>query len=268
MKRLIKDILRLIFRYITDSDYREYYRLLSKYGSCNRYEELKDAKFLEYQVVAADAPSLISQYKEIFVDEIYSFEADDGRPVIYDCGCNIGSSVIYFKRKYKQARIVAFEADERIANICKRNLVRNRITDVHVVNKAVWIDDNDIEFNVHGADGGSIYGRGNKNRISAVRLRDLLNQEKNIDLLKIDIEGAEYEVILDCEHSLDNVKRIFVEYHSWSDNDQKLSEILGVLEKSGFRYHLESIVPRARPFIDKAIVSTMDEQINIFAKRI
>jgi len=33
-------------------------------------------------------------------------------------------------------------------------------------------------------------------------------------MLKIDIEGAEYDVLKDCEDSLENVKNIFVEYHS------------------------------------------------------
>ena len=37
---------------------------------------------------------------------------------------------------------------------------------------------------------------GNKKTVPCVRLRDLLNEE--IDFLKIDIEGAEYEVLKDC----------------------------------------------------------------------
>ncbi len=83
-------------------------------------------------------------------------------------------------------------------------------------------------------------------------------------MLKIDIEGAEYEVLKDCQDSLDSVKNIFVEYHSWNSDNQKLSEILSIFERNNFRYYIEGLTHRKHPFINRGEDKNMDLQINIF----
>ncbi len=52
--------------------------------------------------------------------------------------------------------------------------------------------------------------------VRTVRLADYLIGDR-IDLLKIDIEGAEVPVLEDCAARLDWVDRVFVEYHSFTD---------------------------------------------------
>jgi FkbM family methyltransferase len=136
-------------------------------------------------------PSFIWQFKEIFVDEIYKFNSKNEEPIIYDCGANIGMSCLYFKILYPKARIKAFEADPIITDVLKLNLARNGINDVEIINKAVWIDYNGVEFGRDGADGGSIYLMSNKIKVDSIRLKDFLDDELEIDFLKIDIEGAE-----------------------------------------------------------------------------
>ena len=94
-----------------------------------------------------------------------------------------------------------------------------------------------------------------------------MQKEEIVDLLKIDIEGAEYEVLKDCEDTLDNVENIFIEYHSWNNSPQKLSEILAILEKNNFRYYISSICGRSHPFINTGLDQNMDLQLNIFGVR-
>jgi len=103
----------------------------------------------------------------------------------------------------------------------------------------------------------------NKTQIESIRLKDLLEKEEKIDLLKIDIEGAEYDVLLDCKDNLDNIDNLFVEYHSWNNRSQKLSKILKVLEENKFRYYIESVSKRKKPFINKDRDKNMDLQLNI-----
>src|SRR5690348_5460731 len=50
--------------------------------------------------------------EEIFVDEVYKCNFNSAEPYIIDCGANIGLSVIYFKQKYPNAKIIAFEPDK------------------------------------------------------------------------------------------------------------------------------------------------------------
>jgi hypothetical protein len=87
-------------------------------------------------------------------------------------------------------------------------------------------------------------------------------------MLKIDIEVAEYEVLLDCSNSLSNVNNIFIEYHSWNNSDQMLSEIKKILEQNNFRYYIEGIEKRKQPFNNLKENSNMDFQLNIFCKKI
>lgn len=189
------------------------------------------------------------------------------KPIVIDCGANIGTSCLYFKTLYPDAKITAFEADRNIYEVCVSNLQKNNITDVDVIHKAVWIDDKGIDFSPDGADGGSIQGEGDKNRVPSVRLSTVLMEFNEIDLLKMDVEGAEYEVIKDCQDALDNVKNIFIEYHSWNNLNQKLSEILAILEKNNFRYYIETTCGRKKPFINQATKQNMDLQLNIFGVR-
>ena len=103
--------------------------------------------------------------------------------------------------------------------------------------------------------------------VKSVRLRDLIAQEKYVDLLKIDIEGAETTVIEDCRDVLDRVKHLFIEYHSFNDQPQTLNRIMQVLHTSGFRYYLENESIRKMPFVDQRGKTNMDMQLNIFAYR-
>jgi len=268
MKNLLKDMIRPFYHYIKNKNLKEFYRLYDKWGGYERYVEVKDVKFLSYSFDAPDLPSFIWQFKELFVDELYRFDTESNEPIIYDCGANIGMSCLYFKKLYPKAKVKAFEADLKIAKVLENNLAKNSVLNgVEIINSAVWVDDKGIEFSSEGADGGSIYGDENKIKIKSIRLKEFLEKEEKVDMLKIDIEGAEYEVLKDCKDSLSNVENLFVEYHSWNISDQKLSEILEIFEKNGFRYYIESLTKRKNPFINKGELENMDLQLNIFGIR-
>ena len=103
---------------------------------------------------------------------------------------------------------------------------------------------------------------------TAVAVTDLKKYlKKPVDMLKIDIEGSEADVIPDCEENLRNVKNLFVEYHSFVDQEQRLSEILHSLKKAGFRYHLKPELVNERPFIKQIEDNGMDNRVNIFTYR-
>jgi len=187
--------------------------------------------------------------------------------VILDCGSNIGTSLLYFGKKYPNGKVIGFEADKRIAKISISNLARNSIYNVEVINSAVWTNNDGIEFSFEGADGGSIHGSTNIKRVNSVRLKDFLDKLEFVDFLKIDIEGAENVVLIDCCDSLTKVQNLFVEYHSYSKNRQSLSDILSVLEKNNFRYYIEHIRKNKQPFINKSKDLILDLQLNIFCYR-
>ena len=268
MKIYLKEIFRPIYHYIKNKNYREFLRLYNKFGNYKRFKKSDGINFLNYKFNIPDLPSFVWQFKDIFVDEIYKFNTDNENPVIYDCGSNIGTSLLYFSLLYPKAKIVGIEADKNISFISIGNMRKNNINNVEVINKAVWIDDLGISFSFEGGDGGNMKEKNNTQIVQFLRLKDLIEKENIIDFLKIDIEGAEYEVLRDCSDSLNNVKKIFVEYHSWSNDKQMFGEILGILEKNNFRYYIENITNRKLPFIYHGLENKMDLQVNIFAYKI
>lgn len=204
---------------------------------------------------------------EIFLDETYRFKSDKKSPLIIDCGANIGLSVIYFKRLYPDSEIIAFEADQNIADTLASNLSNFGINDVKIEAKAVWTANTILSFKSDGAVGGQIADDTEDTiKVDAIRLKDFLSSD--VDFLKIDIEGVEYEILKDCGDSLTNVKNIFIEYHSFLKNEQKLDEILLLLKQAGFKYYIkEAWNNMPNPYIDSR-KSHYDLQLNIFGYRL
>ena len=264
MKLFSQIFLKDIYNFFTNSRHREFLKLTFLYGDKPRY--IKDTiKISGFEINVIDYLSFIWQYKEIFVDEIYKFKTDSNSPIIFDCGANIGVSCLYFKKFYPESRIKAFEAVPEIADVLSSNL--NNINGIEVINKAVWINNDGIEISLEGADAASIYGNKNKVKVYSVRLKDLIDNEEKIDMLKIDIEGAEIDVMKDCKESLNNIENIFIEYHSFINQNQQLDEILKILTEKNFRYFIKQPVDRNVPFINRTNKNypDMDLQLNIFA---
>lgn len=263
MKNLIKTLLDKVSNYRHNKIYRplgisdkEIKRLKKEQG------EKKTSLFGKH-ISITNFFWYIHGLNEIFLDRTYQFNTDKKNPLILDCGANIGLSVIFFKRLYPKARIIAFEADKDIVLTLESNLHNFGFDDVEILPKAVWTANTVLSFKSDGAVGGQIStDTDGVVKIDAIRLKDYLSDE--VDFLKIDIEGVEYEILMDCAEKLCNVKNIFIEYHSFLKNEQKLDEILLILKKAGFKYYIkEAWNNMPNPYIDKRI-SHYDLQLNIF----
>lgn len=237
-------------------------------GGTNDMKEFMMFNFFDFHLMSQIYPALYGSSKRYLSMRFISLRAKIINQSYLIVGQILGQVVYILNSFFPNAKIKAFEADPMIADVLKSNLAKNGISDVEIINKAVWVDDSGIEFGREGAYGGSIIASGNKIKVDSIRLKEYLEQEQEIDLLKIDIEGAEYEVLKDCANSLSNVKKIFVEYHSWNSSSQKLSEILKVLEINNFRYYIDNISKRKQPFINHAKEQNMDLQLNIFGVKV
>ncbi len=209
-------------------------------------------------------------YKEIFEKKIYEFNTNNSNPIILDCGANMGVSIMYFSKQFPNAQILAFEPDETVLPFLERNIKSQNLKNVKLYKKAVWTEETELFFYTDNGLGGRIgieYSNRISTKIQSLRLRDFLNQP--IEMLKIDIEGAEFDVIKDCEDKLYNVKHIFLEYHSFYNEEQHLEDILSVFKRQGFRYHLRESFSRTKPFVEKRLVNEkFDMAINVFAYKI
>ncbi|HEY0728922.1 MAG TPA: FkbM family methyltransferase [Pyrinomonadaceae bacterium] len=251
-------------KWLSNSGYRHKSHHLSRLKSIPRYQPTTtDILGKPFEIV--DSSSFIWMYNEIFEREIYRFRAKTERPYIIDCGANIGLSVSYFKRLYQQSRILAFEPDEKIFEVLKRNVAEQ--TDVELICRAVWTSETSLSFMSEGADGGRLSGPGDAKDevVQTIRLRDYLQQP--VDLLKLDIEGAETDVLEDCADVLSNVECLFVEYHSFAGRPQTIHKLTTILSGAGFRLHIHPENASPQPFLRREVYGGMDLQLNVFAFR-
>jgi FkbM family methyltransferase len=216
-----------------------------------------------------DAASFLAMYRAIFDERIYEFTTTADQPLIVDCGANIGVSAVWFQLQYPRSRIIAFEPDPLLFDVLSRNLQRCCLAHkCDLINAAVWNDDSEeLMFESEGADAGRVANASTKNQMTvrAERLKKYLREP--VDLLKIDIEGAELAVLEDCKDHLHWIRNLFVEYHSFVDQPQRLDELLLLLRESGFRYWLDAEVKRDRPLVNHISYLKMDLQVNIHAAR-
>ncbi|WP_162197488.1 FkbM family methyltransferase [Methanosarcina sp. 2.H.A.1B.4] len=206
-------------------------------ASVSRYKKNYVCKIDKYKVEAPDLLSLYIENKDIFVNQIYGFTSTTEKPRILDCGGYIGMSTLYFKKIYPKARITTFEPDPNIFQILKRNVERNNVTDVELVNSAVSKIDGTLKFDEEGSDGGSLIGSHPNNKqikVKSCRLSSYLKEP--VDLLKMNIEGAEWEVFQEIEYVIHNVDQIIFEYHHFTNLKPQLHNILTLLDRNGFSY--------------------------------
>jgi FkbM family methyltransferase len=201
-----------------------------------------------YQLHYVDLLTIAPQWKDTFIDQLHAFETSNSVPRILDCGANVGVVTLYMKRRHPGARVTAFEADPAIASMLSRNIEANRLTNVDVIAAAVWDSAGETTFIAEGADSGGVakdYRGTSRRRITVptVRLREYLAAEDQVDLLKLDIEGAEHRVLADCESELHRVRAIAVELHDFDLQDRKSPATLELLSRAGFLYAHGGVVP-------------------------
>lgn len=237
-----------------------------------KHEEDKEIKTLRLKdtIVSYRRPyEVLHTYKELFEQEIYNFKTETNSPFIIDCGANIGLSVLYFKKLFPEATVLAFEPDADNFRLLQQNVAQNNLKGVECRQHAVWIHNNSIRFSSVGTQASQITKEEeakNTVQVRAERLADILRTSK-VDFLKIDIEGAEAEVIKDCEPFLENVQTLFVEYHGRAHETDKLTELLNVL-KTNYKVYIKLAADNlAHPFVTKATNGAFDVQLNLFCYR-
>lgn len=216
-----------------------------------------------------DARCFYDTWQELVVNKMYEFKSSSSTPYIIDCGANMGLSVYYFSKLYPNASIVAFEPEEAIYEVLQKNITAFNLKNVTAYKKAVWDSETTLQFFTDKGMGGSVTNVFSKQKptlIQTLRLADFMN--KKVDMLKMDIEGAEFNVLKSCENLLKNVEHLFVEYHSFINKEQQLDDLLALLKKAGFRYHLKESFSMKRPFMERNYAcENMDMAINVFAYR-
>lgn len=155
---------------------------------------------------------------QIFVDGELEFSLPQEPSSIVDAGANVGLASVYFANRFPNSKILALEVEESNFELLKRNTAS--YPNIKCVRKALW--SGPARMTIENPTGESWAFRvaeassDSAAAIPAVGVLELLQdfEDHRIDLLKIDIEGAEKEVFqAGMNRWIDQVGTIAVELH-------------------------------------------------------
>lgn len=159
-------------------------------------------------------------FKAVAVFEQYNISKITSKNVktIVDLGSNIGFSVMHFKSKFPNARVIAVEPEKSNYDQLVKNVKTYKSVDC--LQNAIWYSQKNLgifdsglgEYGFRVVDGNQkLVGS-----VDAITMDDIINKYKlqTIDILKIDIEGAEKELFTyNYESWLPKVRCIVIELH-------------------------------------------------------
>jgi FkbM family methyltransferase len=231
-----------------------YFGILTKYLLIHQIFRIKisNLNVMGFRMSFFDFNSFLELYEDIFIQNDYFFETVSKAPVILDCGSNIGMSVIYFKKLYPGCTVTAFEPDGITYKTLCDNIEANNLKGVRTVNRALHgKPGKKILFYTNAGTPGSVAmnmiddreGLGN----SEIVTTDVLSKyvKRRIDLVKMDIEGAEDYVVpeLNNRKKLGLIGNIIMEYHHHTLPDRDVfGRMLSILEKNGFGYQVRGYI--------------------------
>jgi FkbM family methyltransferase len=170
-----------------------------------------------HPITLRSGSSDLATFEQLFIWEDYDLPVNEGVAFIIDAGANIGCATIYFANRFPNARIVAIEPDAENFRMLARNTspyANVSLIQAGVWHKRAWLkienpDDDKWTLRVGEAESGD-------GAIAAVTITDILAEAaaSRINLLKIDIEGAEREVFsTGYQQWLDKVDVLVIELH-------------------------------------------------------
>jgi FkbM family methyltransferase len=176
----------------------------------------------------------IKVFETVILQEEYKSSKDqlafpnNHQPQIIDAGGNIGFTTIYLHAFFPAASFIVVEPDVDNYELLKKNIGANEIEKATLLQNALWVNEDELEIDdsfrdgqewsltVRSADGSAVEGK--KKKVKGVTLSALQKHTDfhEIDLLKIDVEGAErflFEDALFISTIEKHVKNLVIEIH-------------------------------------------------------
>jgi len=190
--------------------------------------------------------SLLFLFQEIWVEQRYAPGSLELRPgdTVVDLGAHVGVFTLWVASRYPQVRVLAVEPSPRAFDFLQANISCNRLRNVTAVPCACGGRGGQAAFYARGSSvGGTLYSPHPADNqpqppaeVSVLGLDELFRryQVERCALLKLDCEGAEYEILYSAAPAvLDRLQRVTLEYHTGL-NQHTPEELAAYLEQHGF----------------------------------
>lgn len=181
-------------------------------------------------------PSISDQWED------WCFRIIASNEVFVDLGAWIGVFSFYASDLYK--KVYAIEPDPVAFGVMDKNVTMGNVVKL---NYAIYSHDGEVDLSDgHGNSMSSIYGAGKSIMVKCKKFSTFMQENKigRIDCLKIDIEGAEIDVIEDILNF--NPTRIILSYHQYSDKYEWMIDLINKKRKDNFM----NMIKKGNKFID------------------
>lgn len=195
---------------------------------------------------------------ETWIENVYRITDGqfNGDRVFVDIGANIGAVSLFVDsfNKYRddnnKIKVIAVEPEPNNLILLNQNVSGNPVQNIIIVPNAVWHEEKMVSISNRGGN-SSIVNLENETKtdVLAITMQHLFSSYniKEVDVMKIDIEGAEFDLIINTPaETLAKIKRLVLEFDKSFDGSfgkmvEKLAkqfgiEILGSPERGGYIY--------------------------------
>lgn len=167
---------------------------------------------------SSDVPT----FNKVFTAREYAFAAEGSPKFIIDAGANVGFAAVSFAMRFPEATILAIEPERANFDLLSLNVAP--YPNITPLRAALWQEDGELDiadpgrgswgFTTREIDGGDGEQRTGQ-RVPAVTVGGLMEryEQDRVDLLKLDIEGAEVEVLESSGAWMHKVDGIIIELH-------------------------------------------------------
>src|SRR5918992_2034739 len=193
---------------------------------------------------------VMTRHEDVIIEYFRPKEGD----IVIDIGAHIGLyTIIASKRVGANGKVVAIEANPSNFEMLNSNIKLNQLTNIISLNNAVYSKETKIKLYLPGEElGHTTYNTVMSDRarnedkfveVSANTLDYLLqlNEITDVNWVKIDVEGAEFEVLKGAHNLLLNSKDIalLIEVHNLSGGTNLYRQILEFLRLYNFKIEFE-----------------------------
>lgn len=208
-------------------------------------QKLSKTRLRQYTILYGNANEYHNLKSEIFSSQIYRTKNVGRKPIILDCGSHIGLSILYFKDSYPDSIIYGFEPNPVTYKVLEESIFLNNLMDITIENSAVdtssgettlHTDIEDDWLSTSGYIEGSWQGTQPTKPIKVVTkdINTVIDEiiqihTRGIDILKLDIEGYEFKILIHLKERLKSIRNLIVEYHP--NNRKNFPKMRGTLEK-------------------------------------
>jgi FkbM family methyltransferase len=169
-------------------------------------------------IVLRGATTDIKCFEKVFLANEYQSPFPLAPQLVVDAGANVGMATLYFAHKYPDATIVAIEPEPANFRILQRNC--GRLRNVVLIQAALWPEHRKLKINDHNSDAWTFSVSEEQSdaaaEVVAITVDEILGRfgARQIDLLKLDIEGAELDLFSrGGDGWMDRVRCIVIELH-------------------------------------------------------